>query len=761
MSFNLFTKTTLATLVSGLAAMNAQASQPLSLDTITDPQIGCDTKIELLMANAASGVSDNLLPAETMLEVLNTHCQQHQQTTNETERTPPELRAIHLTSNSVNVNDGDKTVDITLRFYDESGVKSARVYLSPPTGFSWGGNKSAVASNWQKIDETGVYESKVSFTFTDADINGKWFLTLGHVTDVNNAVRFWLRESEIEAAGFNPYIVVSNDKVSEGVNPEIKSIVISGTEVDVNTGDKTVNVTVEAYDQSTMSKGVIRVSPPSQYKSLAIKQAESSDWQETDVEGIYRSNYSFTFTDKDLPGEWFVATAMLTDSNGNMGVYNRGHFNTLGLPSVITVKNETELDLVPPRINHIAFSSNQLASANGEQNITLTVTASDLSGMAKGYYALRAPEGSDAEDKLFTIEQWQQGNSQNEFVGTKGLSFSNDDLQQGQGVWQLDASTQIDSAGIYSQGAKARELTTLGATPYIFVDEEQINKISVRDITGAKQVKMGSSIPVTLEITENTLPSLPSQFHLYLDSEAALKLDFESVDNEYTTSCEALSNRHICSFSNGADIKSVQVSFNVTPSEVGVFTPTVRFSSEFPELDYTDNKTAFQVTSYEPKLFNVVFKNWDGGVLATQTIEESTSANAPQVPPREGFTFSGWNGDFSKVEQDLIITAQFEINMYQVKFVDWNGTVIKAVEISHGQAATPPLEPKRNGYAFTGWDTTFDNVTSELVVKAQYKASSNPTTTDKEDKGSSGGAFGFLLAMLSTLLAFVRRRTPA
>ncbi len=159
--------------------MNVQASQPLSLDTITNPKINCDTKIELLMANAANGASDNLLPAEAMLDVLNTHCYQEQKTTTETERNPPELRSIHFTSNSVNVNDGDKTVDITLRFYDESGVKAVRLYLSPPTGFSWGGNKSAVASNWQKTNEADVYESKVSFTFTDADVNGEWFLTLG------------------------------------------------------------------------------------------------------------------------------------------------------------------------------------------------------------------------------------------------------------------------------------------------------------------------------------------------------------------------------------------------------------------------------------------------------------------------------------------------------------------------------------------------------------------------------------------------------
>ncbi|MBE6981907.1 MAG: hypothetical protein E7437_06275 [Ruminococcaceae bacterium] len=40
--------------------------------------------------------------------------------------------------------------------------------------------------------------------------------------------------------------------------------------------------------------------------------------------------------------------------------------------------------------------------------------------------------------------------------------------------------------------------------------------------------------------------------------------------------------------------------------------------------------------------------------------------------------------------------------------------------VESGKAATAPAEPTRKGYAFSGWDKRFDNVTGNLVVTAQY-----------------------------------------
>ena len=67
---------------------------------------------------------------------------------------------------------------------------------------------------------------------------------------------------------------------------------------------------------------------------------------------------------------------------------------------------------------------------------------------------------------------------------------------------------------------------------------------------------------------------------------------------------------------------------------------------------------------------------------------------------------------------------------YTITFKDWNGTVLDTQTVSEGDSATAPTAPVRDGYAFIGWDQSFTNVTSDLVVTAQY--------TNGSTIGSSG-----------------------
>jgi uncharacterized repeat protein (TIGR02543 family) len=48
--------------------------------------------------------------------------------------------------------------------------------------------------------------------------------------------------------------------------------------------------------------------------------------------------------------------------------------------------------------------------------------------------------------------------------------------------------------------------------------------------------------------------------------------------------------------------------------------------------------------------------------------------------------------------------------------------------VVHGQAATAPAAPKREGYTFDGWDTDFSRVTSDLNVTAKWKQNSYTVT---------------------------------
>lgn len=58
---------------------------------------------------------------------------------------------------------------------------------------------------------------------------------------------------------------------------------------------------------------------------------------------------------------------------------------------------------------------------------------------------------------------------------------------------------------------------------------------------------------------------------------------------------------------------------------------------------------------------------------------------------------------------------------YTVIFIDGNGTTLKTEKVVKGGSATAPDDPEREGYTFTGWDTDFSDVTSDLVVNATWK----------------------------------------
>lgn len=62
---------------------------------------------------------------------------------------------------------------------------------------------------------------------------------------------------------------------------------------------------------------------------------------------------------------------------------------------------------------------------------------------------------------------------------------------------------------------------------------------------------------------------------------------------------------------------------------------------------------------------------------------------------------------------------------FTVSFVDHDGTLLKKETVEKGASATAPEAPLRPGYAFTGWDTAFDNVTKALTVTATYQQEHN------------------------------------
>ena len=109
------------------------------------------------------------------------------------------------------------------------------------------------------------------------------------------------------------------------------------------------------------------------------------------------------------------------------------------------------------------------------------------------------------------------------------------------------------------------------------------------------------------------------------------------------------------------------------------------------------------VAQWTVNQYTVTFEDYDSSVLGSGLVDYGSGATAPTNPSRTGYTFSGWNADFSSITWDMTITAEYTINSYTLTF-DSNGwTAIAAITGDYGTWITAPTNPTKTGYTFSGW----------------------------------------------------------
>ena len=142
-------------------------------------------------------------------------------------------------------------------------------------------------------------------------------------------------------------------------------------------------------------------------------------------------------------------------------------------------------------------------------------------------------------------------------------------------------------------------------------------------------------------------------------------------------------------------------------------------STEADLTAITANTDVYAKYTSEARQYTVTFCDWDGSVLTEQSVAYGQVAIAPENPYREDYRFDGWDVSFENIVADTRITATY-VRQYMVEFVDYDNSIIEIQLIDHGADATQPADPVRKNHAFTGWNTTFTNIVSDVTVKAQY-----------------------------------------
>ena len=102
-------------------------------------------------------------------------------------------------------------------------------------------------------------------------------------------------------------------------------------------------------------------------------------------------------------------------------------------------------------------------------------------------------------------------------------------------------------------------------------------------------------------------------------------------------------------------------------------------------------------------VFTVTFKDWDGSVLNEQQVSYGQAASAPSDPERTGYTFTGWDVDFTSITGDLVVTAQYSINSYTITY-KVNGAVYHVDTYAYGESIVLPDYTPAAAHDFSGWE---------------------------------------------------------
>ena len=132
----------------------------------------------------------------------------------------------------------------------------------------------------------------------------------------------------------------------------------------------------------------------------------------------------------------------------------------------------------------------------------------------------------------------------------------------------------------------------------------------------------------------------------------------------------------------------------------------------------------------------------NGGTGGTgSSMAYGAELTAPAVT-RTGYTFVGWSPTVPATvpAADMTFTAQWSINHYTISFNENGGSQVADITLDYGSAVTPPANPTKTGYVFTGWQPAVPATmpANNMTCTAQWAENTNNVVFSAN--GGSGGS---------------------
>ena len=230
-------------------------------------------------------------------------------------------------------------------------------------------------------------------------------------------------------------------------------------------------------------------------------------------------------------------------------------------------------------------------------------------------------------------------------------------------------------------------------------------------------------------------------------------------DVTYTATFTETLNEYTVMWKNGDTVlKSEQVAYGdmpvysgETPTKAADEQYTYTFKGWAPEIVKVTGDVTYTAT-FDQMLntYTVTWKNWDGAVLKTDTVEYGTTpAYTAATPTREPdaqytYTFAGWDTEIVAVTGNATYTATFDqkLNTYTVTWKNGD-TVLKTDTVEYGttpayNGETPTkAADAQYTYTFKGWTPEVTAVTGNAEYTAMFTETVNTyTVTWKNEDGT-------------------------
>ena len=137
-----------------------------------------------------------------------------------------------------------------------------------------------------------------------------------------------------------------------------------------------------------------------------------------------------------------------------------------------------------------------------------------------------------------------------------------------------------------------------------------------------------------------------------------------------------------------------------------------------------------EITCYEVNFYYKDAKGNDVLISGSQYVEDGKAAQAPAVPDRDGYRFTGWDKDFSEVTGDMAVYAVYAPIAGQVRltvnYVYSNGSLAAQPWVSHVESGVPcnltAESPAIQGFTPDQTTVSFnDAYTTDKTVTVTYK----------------------------------------